>query len=170
MQQVLNSNERNEAFLKFLLFFVVTIIVVILAVFFNYHLPTSENRVLQEQLDLQRGQEATEAKFVQKMTEAVALLDSLDKNNSPANLEQINNQLGGKLTELELLRQKDDPSAYGRMNNTILDKLSQLQYAKSQVRDLQKVATQAAGVQQDLSACRSQLAADEARLASTTVH
>ena len=164
MQQVLNSKERSEAFFKFLAFFLITVACVVLAVFFNYYLPSSENRVLEEQVDIQRQQDATETKFVAKMTEAVTLLDSLDKNVSPAVQDQINNQLNGKLTELEELRQKDDPSAYGRMNNVILDKLSQLQYAKKQNSELSKAAAQAASVQQDLVSCRSQLALDEARL------
>ncbi|HMI59705.1 MAG TPA: type VI secretion system TssO [Puia sp.] len=159
MQQVLNRIQRRESFLKFLLFFVLTVVLVMLAVYFNYRLPTSENKVLREQAEVQRQQETTQNRFVTKLNEAVFLLDSLDRNVAGANLEQINIQLTGKLTELELLRQKGDPSAYGRLNNTVLDKLSQLQYAKSQVRELQKRADQYNASQQELNTVKAQLAA-----------
>jgi|SRR5882757_1318542 len=157
MQQVLNSKERNEAFLKFLLFFLVTVILIVLAVFFNYRLPRSENKVLQEEVNMQRQQEAAQAKFVTKMNEAVVLLDSMDKG--AANVEQVNSQLTGKLTEMELLRQKDDPSPYGRMHNAILDKLFQLQQSKASVRDLRKKADLYNSAQDELNTVKSQLAA-----------
>jgi hypothetical protein len=157
MQQVLNSKERNEAFLKFLLFFLVTVILIVLAVFFNYRLPRSENKVLQEEVNIQRQQETVQAKFVTKMTEAIALLDSMDKGTT--NVEQINSQLTGKLTEMELLRQKDDPSSYGRMHNAILNKLFDLQQSKASVRDLRKKADLYNSSQEELNTVKSQLAA-----------
>jgi hypothetical protein len=156
MQQVLNSKERNEAFLKFLLFFLVTVILIVLAVFFNYRLPRSENKVLQEEVNIERQQEAVQSKFVTKMTEAITLLDSMDKGT--VNVEQINSQLSGKLTEMELLRQKDDPSPYGRMHNAILDKLFQLKQSKGLVRELQKKADLYNSSQDELNAVKSQLA------------
>ena len=144
--------------MKFLLFFVLTVALVVFAVYFNYRLPYSENKVLRDQADVQRQQEGVQSKFVAKLGEAVSLLDSLDRNVGGANLEQVNIQLTGKLTELELLRQKGDPSAYGRLNNTMLDKLSQLQYTKSQVRELQKKADQYDASQQELNTVKAQLA------------
>ncbi len=58
MQQVLNTNDRNTAFLKFLGFFVVTVVIVVVAVYFDYRLPTRENKVLLDEVNLQRQQDA----------------------------------------------------------------------------------------------------------------
>ncbi|MEO6963634.1 MAG: type VI secretion system TssO, partial [Puia sp.] len=110
MQQILNSQERNQAFVKFLVFFLLTVILVVTAVFFNYRLPVRENKMLQDEVDVQRQQEANQQKFVNRMQEAIVLLDSLDANNT--NLEQINLQLNGKIAELAVLQQKDN-TLYG---------------------------------------------------------
>ena len=155
MQQVLNSKERNEAFIKFLIFFLVTTTLVIMAVFFNYKLPMSENKVLQEEVSIQRQQEAVQTKFVTKMNEAVVLLDSLDKGTT--NFDQVNSQLTGKLTELELLRQKDDPSPYGRMHNAIIDKLFQLQQARLVTRGLRVKVDQYNSTLEELNTTKTRL-------------
>src|ERR1700733_10967550 len=106
MQQILNSQERTQAFVKFLVFFLVTVALVMLAVFFNYHLPSRENKMLQDEVDVQRQQDANQQKFVNRMQEAIVLLDSLEVSNT--NLEQINLQLNGKIGELAVLQQKDN--------------------------------------------------------------
>src|SRR5882762_10373828 len=106
MQQVLNSKERSQAFWKFFLFFLLTVLLVVTAVYFDFKLPFKQNRVLQDEVDLQRQQDRDEAKFVVKMQETIVLLDSLDKTGTSA--DQINLQLSGKLNEMVVLEQKDD--------------------------------------------------------------
>jgi hypothetical protein len=156
MQQVLNSKERNEAFLKFLVFFLVTVALVVLAVFFDYRLPISENKALQEEVSIHHQQEVSEAKFVAKMNEALQLQDSIEKGG--VNVDQIDISLGAKLQEMEILRQKDDPSSYGRMNNIIMDKLFQLQQARQSVRNLKKSSDQVEKLKSDLNSATTQLA------------
>src|SRR5258708_12009399 len=128
MQQVLNSKERNEAFLKFLVFFVVTLILVILAIYFNFRLPVRENRMLQDEIETQRQQDMNQMKFVAKMQEAVVLLDSLGKGGP--NADQINLQLNGKLAEMPGQQQKDN-NLFGNREKAIVEKFSDLQLCNS---------------------------------------
>lgn len=132
MQQVLNSQERNQAFFKFLLFFLVTIILIIGAVYFNYRMPTRENEMLQSEVDVQRTQDVNQQKFVSRMQEATALLDSLEKKGT--NFEQIDLQLNSKMQELSVLQQKDN-TIYGKMNKVIIDRLAELQQSKRERRE-----------------------------------
>src|ERR1700754_2726433 len=98
MSQILNLNERNQAFLKFLLFFLATILLVILAVYFDFRFPTRENKLFSEEIEVQRQVDLNQEKFVATLQDASALLDSLDKQG--VNAVQVNLQLGQKLQDL----------------------------------------------------------------------
>lgn len=154
MQQVLNSKERNEAFLKFLVFFVVTLILVILAIYFNFRLPIRENRMLQDEIETQRQQDANQTKFVAKMQEAIVLLDSLGKGGP--NTEQVNLQLNGKLAELSGLQLKDN-NLYGKMDKAIVEKFSDLQLWKRNLLNLQEKADKMSSLETELNTTKSQL-------------
>ncbi len=161
MQQILNSQERNQAFVKFLVFFLLTVILVVTAVFFNYRLPVRENKMLQDEVDVQRQQEANQQKFVNRMQEAIVLLDSLDANNT--NLEQINLQLNGKIAELAVLQQKDN-TLYGKLNKVIVDRFQELQQKQRQLESLSDKAGKLASLQSELEKCKSDLAVANAAL------
>src|SRR5882757_10755206 len=154
MQQVLNSKERNEAFLKFLLFFVVTLILVILAIYFNFRLPVRENKMLQDEIETQRQQDMNQTKFVAKMQEAVILLDSLGKGGPGT--EQINLQLNGKLAELSGLQLKDN-NIYGKMDKAIVEKFSDLQSLKRRLQTLQEKEDQISRMEAELNNTKTQL-------------
>lgn len=154
MQQVLNSKERSEAFLKFLVFFVVTLILVILAIYFNFRLPIRENKMLQDEIETQRQQDMNQSKFVTKMQEAVILLDSLGKGGP--NADQINLQLNGKLAEMAGLQQKDN-NLYGKMDKAIVEKFSDLQLWKRNLLSLQEKADKISTLEADLNTTKSQL-------------
>jgi uncharacterized membrane-anchored protein YhcB (DUF1043 family) len=133
MQKALNAKERNKAFLKFLLFFVLTLALVIGAIYFDFRLPIRENNYLQKEIDQQRQIEHNQENFVNTMNDAVRLLDSLDKPST--DFTQINAQLEQKLLELDGLKQKDY-SAYGKMDKAIVDKFWELSRAKPKLRKL----------------------------------
>jgi hypothetical protein len=151
MQQVLNSQERNQAFLKFLLFFLITVVLVIAAIFFNFRLPVRENKMLQSEVDVQRTQDVNQQKFVGSMQDAVLLLDSLDKKG--VNFEQINLQLNSKMQELAVLQQKDN-TIYGKMDKMIIDKLTELQQAKRSLQDANANLNKMSSAQTDLEKCQ----------------
>jgi len=154
MQQVLNSKERNEAFLKFLVFFLVTLILVVLAIYFNFRLPVRENKMLQDEIETQRQQDMNQTKFVARMQEAVVLLDSLGKGGP--NVDQINLQLNGKLAEIAGLQPKDN-NLYGKMDKAIVEKFSELQSAKRALSALQEKADKISQMEADLNTTKSQL-------------
>ena len=154
MQQVLNSKERNEAFLKFLVFFLVTLILVVLAIYFNFRLPVRENKMLQDEIETQRQQDMNQTKFVARMQEAVVLLDSLGKGGP--NVDQINLQLNGKLAEIAGLQPKDN-NLYGKMDKAIVEKFSELQSAKRALSALQEKADKISAMEAELNTTKSQL-------------
>jgi len=153
MQQVLNSQERNQAFLKFLLFFLVTIVLIVTAVFFNFRLPTRELKILQSEADVQRTQEVNQQKFVGRMQEAILLLDSLDKKG--VNFEQISLQVNSKMQELAVLQQKDN-TIYGQMDKMIIDKLTDLQQAKRALLEAKDNTSKLSVAQTDLDKCQQE--------------
>ena len=154
MENILNLKDRNQAFLKFLLFFVATLILVVTAIYFDFRLPVRENRALQEEVNLQRQLDANQEKFAGKMQEAIVLLDSLDKPG--INADQINSQLGGKLSELAILQEKDN-TQNGKIDKAIIDKLSELQQRKKQLKELGEKAAKLNDIQTDLTNTRAQL-------------
>jgi len=129
MQKILNSKERNEAFLKFLLFFCITVALVIVAVYFNFRLPLKENSRLRERITLQTQEEMKQGKFVENMDKAMVYLDSLDKDKK--NIESIDLMLNGKINDLAKL-QEDGYSPYARMNKVIIEKMIELKEQKKQ--------------------------------------
>jgi hypothetical protein len=137
MQQILNSKDRTQAFLKFLLLFVVTVVLVVVAVYFDYRLPVRENKVLLDEVTLQRQQDVDQAKFAAQMQEVTALLDSMDKPG--ANMGQLEQQLNGKLNDLNVLRLKEN-TAYGEIDNAVVDRLIELQERKKQEAVLKEKA------------------------------
>jgi uncharacterized protein (UPF0333 family) len=151
MQQVLNSQERNQAFLKFLLFFLVTIVLIVTAIFFNYRLPFSENKMLQSEVEVQRIQDVNQQKFVGRMQEAILLLDSMDKKN--VNFDQINLLVNSKLQELAVLQQKDN-TIYGKMDKMITDKLYDLQQAKKSLQEANGSINKMSTAQTELEKCQ----------------
>jgi hypothetical protein len=151
----MNTKDRNQAFLKFLALFLVTVTIVIMAVYFDYRLPVRENKVLQEEVSLQRQQDADQQKFVAKMQEAQALLDSLDKPG--VNAEQIGIQFSGKINDLSVLQSKDN-TVYGLMNKTIIYRLSDLLQAKKNQAILAEKAQHADEAQNQVNQLQQQIA------------
>jgi len=161
MQQILNSQDRNQAFLKFLLFFLVTLVLAILAVYFNYRLPVRENSMLQDEVNLQRQMDEGQSKFSAKMQEAIVLLDSLDKPG--INYDQVSSQLDGKLTDLSVLQLKDN-TAYSRIDAAVVNQLFALEEKKKDLRKAQEKVAEAVQDESDLASLRTQLAQANADL------
>ena len=156
MQQVLNSRERNAAFLKFLLFFIITVILIVWAIFFDFRLPTKENRSLREKVNTQIQQEADQKKFVSLMNEAVSLLDSMDKNNG-SKIEQINAQLISKINNEMRALPESGNSMDKAMNKTLIEKLDELRVKKKALQSLSDVQSKLDKLQTDLDNCNQKL-------------
>lgn len=127
MQQVLNSRERNEAFLKFLLFFLVTVILVVVAVFFDYRLPDKEMDMLRNEVSVSRSGAAYQQQFITRVEDAYQYIDSAKKTG--VNVNQINRMVDNKLSDLNTLQLKDS-STFARLNNLALQALNELHEAR----------------------------------------
>lgn len=130
MQTVLNNNERNKAFLKFLFFFVITVVLITGAIYFDMRIPSKENDVLRRQVSRYRTQSIAQEKFVTSMDEAKVLIDSLKQPG--VNSVYINQQVAAKLRELTDLQYKDS-SVFSRMNKNILDLFLRYQDATNKI-------------------------------------
>jgi hypothetical protein len=169
MPSVLNSKERNRAFLKFLFFFIIAVWLIVGAVYFNMKVPHKENNVLREQVLRYRAQSIAQERFVSSMDQAKVLIDSLKQPG--VNSMYLNQQIAGKLRELTDLQYKDS-SMYSRMNKNVLDLYLRYQDATNKVvsmgnlpQQLEDYKTRFEQSQRDLDQARRDL--DLLRRAST---
>jgi hypothetical protein len=169
MSSVINSKERNRAFLKFLFFFIISVWLIVGAVYFNMKVPHKENAVLREQVMRYRAQSLAQERFVTSMDQAKVLIDSLKQPG--VNSMYLNQQIAGKLRELTDLQYKDS-SMYSRMNKNVLDLYLRYQDATNKVvsmgdlpKQLEDYKTRFEQSQRDLDQARRDL--DLLRRAST---
>ncbi|MEO6670253.1 MAG: type VI secretion system TssO [Ferruginibacter sp.] len=123
MQQILNSRDRNQAFLKFSLFFIITIVLVVVAVYFNFNLPVKENKFLTNELANHRAQDEKEAGFIEKMDKVVAMLSSMEKSADSAKMftTSVTNGIS------EMRDRKDNSNMfYNKMNDAFIRKFTTL--------------------------------------------
>ena len=74
----LNIQERQKAFQRFLLFFILTVAVIVTAIFFGVKIPYAENEKLQEQLSIVDKENRFREDFSRAMAEAQSLLDTVN--------------------------------------------------------------------------------------------
>lgn len=158
MQQILNSQDRNQAFLKFLLFFIITVLLVVTAIYFNYRVPVKDNKFFQNELEVQRIQDANQAKFVVKMEQAVDLLDSLDKPG--ANTDLVDNSLNSIIGEMNKFL-SGGKTLYGRMDKVIWSKFDELRRAKKKILEDKDNADRIQSLKNELTNCN--LAKEQAK-------
>ena len=123
MQQVINSKDRTQAYWKFLLFFVITVMVVVIAVYFDFYMPSKENKLLKDEVYVQRRQEANQQKFIDKMLRAVSMLDSMDKSAKDA--RQLKPQVHNLIDEMNGLKENSG-TMFGQLNTTVISELNEL--------------------------------------------
>jgi len=139
MSQVMNAHERQQAFWKFLFFFVLSTALIVGTVYFDMRIPTKDNEMLREQVSHYKIQATAQEKFVKSMDEARALIDSLNKPGS--NVVYLNQQVAAKIRELTELQYKDS-SIYSRLNKTVLDVYLRYQESTNKVVSLGDVPRQ----------------------------
>jgi hypothetical protein len=138
MQKLLNTKERSDAFLKFLLFFLITCALVVTAVFYNYRIPRKYNEVLLAEKAVMNQEKQNQDKFLAKMREAMALRDSV-KNLEPSNpyYEMKYSDLNRVQSELNALSQTGGNfSVYNEVIAILIKDLAwtQQNYSKSKER------------------------------------
>lgn len=154
MLKVLNQKERNQAFIQFLFFFVVTTALIVGAIYFDFNLPVKQNRKYRDEISAGRNATMNQQRFIANMKTARLLLDSLDK--SGVNIKQLDIQLTHKLNELSNFSQ-DDSSAYGLLNNALSDAFLELQRTKKDLANFRETAGKVNALEQELKECSIRL-------------
>jgi hypothetical protein len=135
MQPVLNSKERNIAFLQFLVFFLITVALIVGAIYYNFQTDNENNKILRARLDKYESGIEKQKRFVALMGETKVLLDSLSKPRTNTLLLDL--MLEPKLKELSNLRQMDT-SLYGKLDYAILESFFQLRQGEKDMARLQE--------------------------------
>ena len=134
MPHVINSNERNQAFIKFMIFFLITTILVVSAVYVDFRgLPRERQRLLEREFANHRSEIQVQRQFVMVMERAKTLLDSLE--NSGKDRPKVEALLTGKLNDMQSIKLVDT-SLNGKLNNAIFDSFIELQQLKRELGEL----------------------------------
>ncbi|MEE6186506.1 hypothetical protein PIECOFPK_02545 [Mycovorax composti] len=102
----LNAQERSKAFVRFLLFFILTLLVIVTAVFFGMRIPYAENEKLQQQLAAVGKENHFRDDFTTAMTEAQELLESV--NMDPQKSGLLDGRITQKIQEMDAMVSKSD--------------------------------------------------------------
>ncbi|HMR82912.1 MAG TPA: type VI secretion system TssO [Niabella sp.] len=113
----LNIQERQKAFQRFLLFFILTVAVIVTAIFFGVKIPYAENEKLQEQLSIVDKENRFREDFSRAMAEAQSLLDTV--NMDPQKSGLLDGRITQKIQEMDALLAKNDVTSKGLYNQVI---------------------------------------------------
>lgn len=158
MLQVLNGRERNEAFLQFLLFFLLTTALIVGAIYFNFAVPETEKKQLRGEVFDYRADNFNQQKFVIQMEGSRRLLESYDSlSKIGKSTVRAEEQLRQSLVDLKKLSKGDDSSAYSKLNNTVIYAFAELKETKSRLNDISSQIKELNQVKADLVTCNAQL-------------
>lgn len=127
----LNVQDRQRAFQRFLLFFILTIAVIITAVFFGIKIPYAENEKLQEQLAIVDKENHFRNDFSLAMTEAQSLLDTV--NMDPQKSGLLDGRITQKIQEMDAMLAKNDITSKG-LYSQVIKSLNSMQSDKRGLR------------------------------------
>lgn len=127
----LNVQDRQRAFQRFLLFFILTIAVIITAVFFGLRIPYAENEKLQEQLAIVDKENHFRNDFSLAMSEAQSLLDTV--NMDPQKSGLLDGRITQKIQEMDAMLAKNDVTSKG-LYSQVIKSLNSMQSDKRGLR------------------------------------
>ena len=152
--EALNTKERNDAYASFLVFFLITIALLLLAVFFAFQVPFKENERMRKQLKRYDHEREFMNNFLGKMTDAKALLDSV--NLPTAQAAVIDGRITDQIKDMGSILSADsiqDKRLYENAIQTLLG----LQDAKKLARNTSATESSLGSVQQQVDNLRMQL-------------
>ncbi|SEO85147.1 hypothetical protein SAMN05444671_1231 [Flavobacterium sp. CF108] len=131
--EVLNRTERRKAFGAFLVAFTITFIVMLLAVSFNFYMPTAENKMLKAENEMMKREYDYQTNFSIKIDSVRMTVDSI---NSP----KVDNDFQQRLANVMVANiyqkiPKDSTDNKKLYNNIILAYKNIIDY-KKQIRSL----------------------------------
>lgn len=141
MQKPINTSERNSAFLKFLLFFLLSVAMVTAAIYFDFRMPFVENKILKEKSEYIKQQNLQQENITNTFIEAKLLIDSIDK--AGVNVKYIADEVTRRLGDLNKLN-LGDSSIQKRMNIIVTDVFLDLNELKSKTTNMSESQSQIA--------------------------
>ena len=131
--EVLNKRQRNNAYLFFVLFFLITVAILITAVFFNAYFPFKENSLLKAENARMKKEMEIQNKFSFQLEKVKAAVDSI---GMPKQNDFFNEKLAlSTLADMYKQLPKDTLKNKNMYNNTIMT-YKDLIDAKKQVKQL----------------------------------
>ena len=129
--EVLNKRQRNNAYLFFVLFFLITVAILITAVFFNAYFPFKENSLLKAENARMKKEMEIQNKFSFQLEKVKAAVDSI---GMPKQNDFFNEKLAlSTLADMYKQLPKDTLKNKNMYNNTIMT-YKDLIDAKKQVK------------------------------------
>ena len=161
---ILNKKERFNAFMLFLVMFLITTGVLITAIYFNFKLPIKENEVLKMENDKLNMQFSFNKLFSGKVEEINKLVDSLDA--SPDSFQFIEQSINYELVQLQEKIPNDTIVDSRLYQNVILTyktyvttkkKLLEINDSKKEItkltQDLKEISDENKSLAKDLQMC-----------------
>lgn len=125
----LNSKQRRTTFARFLVLLVVTVALVVVAVFFGFRVPTTENAMYRERHQQMLNQDQEEQNFARKMEEVKSLLDSMDM--AGVNADYMERLVSSELADAQSALPTEDSTYRRRMYTNIIQTYLELKDAKA---------------------------------------
>ncbi len=132
MATPINSKEHNSAFVKFMLFFLVTLAMAAGALYYNFKIPNKELSILRVRSELLRNQQVSQEKYKRVLNDVI---DMLDKTDSSSKL-MMESELSVKIDALRNVSGIEDSSAAKKLHTSILYLVNKYKEAKFRLFDL----------------------------------
>jgi Type VI secretion system, TssO len=133
MAKPINVQEHNNAFLKFLIFFLITLAMAVSAIYFNFKIPNKELSILRERSDVLRNQQISQEKYKRTLNEVIQVFNKLDSSSSKAMIES---ELTVKLDALRNAASIEDSTSAQKLNQMVFTLVNKYRDAKFSLYDL----------------------------------
>src|SRR4051812_37668730 len=80
MENVINRQVRDQAFIKFIIFFLLTTAIIVIAIYFNFRIPSENSEILREKMMSNENQLYHQQQFINTMVTARNLMDSMSRS------------------------------------------------------------------------------------------
>ena len=157
-----NSRERTNSFLKFLAIFLVTVAMIVVAVYFNFKIPSKENKLLREQAEVIKGEMEYQKAFYIEMKDLKVMIDSLDIPGQ--NMSYQNSLISTEIVDLQKNIPPKGSSHIYDMHMGIIQLYVELQTAKDKLHSLQDAEGIIEEYKEALERCQSDLKQSEREL------
>ena len=130
-----NSKERSSSFIKFIGLFILVVAVLLVAVFFNFRIPTQENLLLKATVDEAEANERYQKEFASEVVKVRGMIDSLDIEGG--NRAYDNEILVLRLAKMQESVNNGEASDENKdMYFNIIEIYEELRQAKEELEDL----------------------------------